>query len=182
MTTTKLVTAPTVEPVTLTEAKSFLRVDGTSDDTLITSLIVGARETCEEISRRAFITQTWDYILDDYPIRATVVLPRPRLISVVSVTCYDSDGVAHAHTDYTVDTRSEPGKLTFDSFPSIALAESGGLVIRFTAGYGAAAANVPQRVKDVILNLLAYRYENRETFAIPTYVTQAMLSERAVWS
>ena len=42
-----VVTPAASEPITLTEAKNFLRVDGTDDDTLITALISAAREMCE---------------------------------------------------------------------------------------------------------------------------------------
>lgn len=39
---------PIVEPVTLQEAKDYLRVDFTDEDTLITSLIISARQICEK--------------------------------------------------------------------------------------------------------------------------------------
>ena len=40
----KVITAPTSEPITLAEAKAQCRVDGTDEDTLITSLIGAARQ------------------------------------------------------------------------------------------------------------------------------------------
>ena len=43
-----LVVAPATEPVTLAEAKLFAKASGTTDDTLITDLIVGARKLAEE--------------------------------------------------------------------------------------------------------------------------------------
>lgn len=176
-----LITAPAVEPVSLETAKLHLRVDGTAEDTEITRLIKSARESCEEISRRAFITQTWEMILDAWPRDLRLKLLRPTLQSVTSVKYLDDDQVEHTWTDYVVDARSDPGVITFNTLPSDALADSGAIAIRFVAGYGAAAANVPQRVVDAILGLIAYRYENREAPGVPAYIREAMMSERTVW-
>lgn len=40
----KLITPPTVEPIDINTAKTFLRVDVSVDDTLITSLLKSAAE------------------------------------------------------------------------------------------------------------------------------------------
>jgi uncharacterized phiE125 gp8 family phage protein len=176
-----LITAPTLEPVSVETAKLYLRVDGTADDAEITRLIKSARETCEEISRRAFITQTWDMILDDWPRDLRVRLYRPPLQSVTSVKYLDADNVEHTWTDYLVDARSDPGVIVFFTLPSDSLRESGAIAIRFVSGYGAAAASVPQRVIDAILGLIAYRYENREAPGVPAYIRESMMNERTVW-
>lgn len=62
-----IITQPTVEPVTRTNMKDFLRVDSsdTSSDTLIDRLVTAARSAVEGFLRRALITQTWDLVLDD---------------------------------------------------------------------------------------------------------------------
>tara|TARA_R110000851_G_scaffold173130_1_gene319440 strand:- start:772 stop:1449 length:678 start_codon:yes stop_codon:yes gene_type:complete len=54
----KIVTAPTLEPVTLAEAKSFLRIDTTADDAYITDLITASREAIENALRRTLLTTT----------------------------------------------------------------------------------------------------------------------------
>jgi uncharacterized phiE125 gp8 family phage protein len=177
----RLITPPAVEPVSVETAKLFLRVDGTAEDAAITSLIAGARETCEEISRRAFITQTWEMILDAWPRDLHLELYRPALQSVTSVKYLDSSNVEHTWTDYVVDNRSEPGMILFNSLPSSSLLESGAITVRFVAGYGSSAEAVPQRIKDNLLGLIAYRYENREAPGVPAYVRVAMMNERARW-
>lgn len=64
----RLTQAPTVEPVTLAEAKLHLRVDFADDDALITMLISAARAHAENVCRRAFVTQKWDLFLDAFPL------------------------------------------------------------------------------------------------------------------
>lgn len=135
----QLVTAPSVEPLTLADAKTHLRVVDTSDDTYITSLITVARRAVEEFTRRALITQTWRLTLDSFPgpgfksafedpwlntqfgpIRLPnlrwyypIPLPRPRLISVSGVTYVDPAGVTQTldPSQYQVDDQSEPARL-----------------------------------------------------------------------
>jgi uncharacterized phiE125 gp8 family phage protein len=177
----RLITAPAAEPVTVTTAKTFLRVDGTDDDTLITSMIMGAREKGEELSRRAFITQTWEQTIDCWPRGQLLKIYRPPLQSITSVKYLDLSNVERTWSDYVADTRSEPGVIIFNSLPSAGLLYSGAITVRFVAGYGAAGSNVPERINQAILSLVAYWYENRETHAVPAEIKSAFLAERVVW-
>jgi uncharacterized phiE125 gp8 family phage protein len=179
--TLRLITAPTVEPVSTATAKAFLRVDGTDDDALIESLIKAAREKGEGLARRAFITQELEQIFDDWPTSKQLKLWRPPLQSVTSVKYRDGDNVEHTWTDYVVDTRSEPGVVIFDSYPSDGLLESGAITVRFTAGYGDAADNVPEAIKQAILLLVAYWYETRDLGGAPRDIQAMFVGERVVW-
>ncbi len=163
----KLYTAPTTEPVTLTEVKAQLRVDGTTEDTYLTSLITIARKHAEEtVLNRALITQTWDFYLQSWPGKNYIEIPLPPLVSITSIKYTDYLGVESTmtSTDYIVDTQAEPGRvyLKWDkSWPSTSLQVVNPIVVRFVAGYGAAAA-VPEPIKQAILLLIGSLYENRE--------------------
>lgn len=61
------ITPPAIEPLSLAEAKLHLRVDMSDDDGEINDAIGAAREDCEGETHRAFITQTWQLILDHFP-------------------------------------------------------------------------------------------------------------------
>lgn len=168
----RVVTPPASEPVTLAEAKVHLRIDTSDEDTLVNGYIVAARQMCELESRRAFVTQTWDLSLEAWPEEGEIVLPRPPLQSVSSVTYVDSTGAPQtfASGDYLVDVASEPGRVILGygkSWPSATLRPGPSIVVRFVAGYGAAGA-VPQMYKQAILLMVGHYFENREAvFAVP---------------
>lgn len=62
----QLLTAPTIEPISLDEAKQFARVDTTADDSLITGLIASARMSLEQMSSRQFCTASYKLTLDSF--------------------------------------------------------------------------------------------------------------------
>ncbi len=177
----RLITPPATEPVDIADAKIFLRVDTAADDTLITSLLKSARQKVEELSRRALITQTWDQVERCWPKNLVLKIFRPPLQSITSVTYYDYYQAAAAWTDFKVDINSEPGRVIFRSVPGVSLLDSGGIVVRFVAGYGDAANDVPERFKELILALTGYWYENRQAGDVPRDIVLALTGERAVW-
>lgn len=66
----KLLTPPSTEPISLTDAKAHLRVDIDDDNALILGLISSVRQQAEQICRRAFISQQWVVTLDKFPAPA----------------------------------------------------------------------------------------------------------------
>lgn len=160
----KLITAPSEEPVSLAEAKAHCRVDGTSDDTLITALIVAAREQVEHKTGRAFCTQTWELVLDAFP--AAFALRKAPTQSLVSLKYLDVDGVEQTldPADTLLDKDSEPGYLTpayGKTWPE-SYAVPNAVRVRYVCGYGAAAA-VPQSIKSWMLLAIGTMYAQRET-------------------
>jgi len=134
------VTAPTREPIHLTEAKEHIRLTGTADDTILTTYVKAARRYCEQAQGRSYVTQVHELQLDRWPGRDTIMIPYPPLVSVTSITYTKTDGTTAtvAAGDYLVDTRSEPGRITLDddaSWPGDLLDPGGGLVVRYVAGW-----------------------------------------------
>jgi len=162
----KLITGPTVEPVTLEEAKTHLRVDITDDDNLITALIKTAREYCENFQNKAYYTQTWELVLDKFPAENYIKIPKPPLQSVTSVIYKDNEGTETTldASKYIADTDSEPGRIVLaygESWPSFTPYPVGAVRIRFTTGHDD-ISKVPQMVKQAMLLLIGHWYENRE--------------------
>lgn len=184
----KLITPPALEPVTLAEAKLHLRVSGTAEDTLITALIVAARQHAEHITERAFITQTWELALDAFPA-AEIRLPRPALLTIVSVKYDDAAAVEQtiSGSGYTLDTHAQPGWLlpAYNTTWPTTLAAANAVRIRYTAGYGPAAADVPAGIKAWMLLRIGALYRNREELAdgrqaVPSFVDR-LLDPYRIW-
>jgi uncharacterized phiE125 gp8 family phage protein len=160
---TKLITAPASEPVSLAEAKLHLRVTSTDDDTLITALIAAARETAEHEMGRSIISQTWEKALDMFPD----AIELPPVASITSLKYLDSDGVEQTLStgSYTMDNASDtaPSWLTPAAgygWPET-YADVNAVKVRYVAGWANAAA-VPQGIKQWMLLNIGHWYENRE--------------------
>ena len=185
-----LVTAPTKEPVTVTEAKAFLRITGDTEDTLIASLITVARSAAESYTRRAFITQTWKMFRDDWPTtkgnrwwdgvrqlpiselrgQGVVVMPLPPLQSVTHIKTYDDADAATTFSTGNYQVSAYSGD--FANQGRITLRDSGsgwptfernadGVEIQFGAGYGDDAADIPGQIRQAIKHQVSTLYEDR---------------------
>ncbi|NBX73709.1 MAG: hypothetical protein EB121_03685 [Alphaproteobacteria bacterium] len=183
MTSLELLTAPVSEPVSLSEAKNFLRVDYTHEDALITSLITAAREWAENYTRRAMPTQSWRLWLDEWPVAheawwhgtregaisasqsTHVELPKAPLQSIAQVRTFAADDTAtvFSASNYLVDTASAPGRLVLrdgQSWPQPGR-NARGIAIDFTAGY----SSVPSSLKAAMLQLVALWFGERGVVA-----------------
>src|SRR3954463_8761749 len=119
-----LLTPPAVEPVTLADAKAYLRVDNDDDDAVISALIAGARSHIEAQTRRALITQTWRLVRDVWPgDRRIAVVPSP-LQQVTAARVYRVDGSTRA---LAAGLRCRPGRDAGDHLvPDVAAAAGAG--------------------------------------------------------
>jgi uncharacterized phiE125 gp8 family phage protein len=179
----QVVTASTCEPLTLDEAKEWLRLgkDQSADEPIIETLVTAARKKVEAITQRFFYQTSVALWVDEFPDGDVLALPSSPLVSVSAVTSYDStDGATVMSTsDYTVDTYSEPGRIALrgtGAWPT-SLREINGGVVAFTAGYTTSTgsgstgltADCAPMVSAVKL-LLAHWYENRQSVNIGNIV------------
>ena len=157
----RLIAAPASEPVSLAEAKAHMYVTIADDDVLIGTLLSAAREHIENLMNRAFIEQTWELTMENFPGgNAIVDLPRPPLISVESVKYFDAGGndVTMPPADYQVDAASEPARIA------------------------PAAGDAPQRIKQAIKLLVAHWHENREASVTGTIQAQVEMALKSIVS
>ena len=162
-----LITPPAAEPILLAEAKAHLRVVHAEEDQLISTLINSARRIVEARSGLLLIDQVWTSFLDDWPDSGVIELPLSPVSSIASVATYGEDDIAAAvdPAHYYADTASRPPRLLLRG--SRVWARPGrianGIAITVTAGFGPAAADVPQPLRQAILILIAHWFEHRGT-------------------
>lgn len=148
------ITAPTSEPITLAEAKLYLRVDSTSEDSLITDLIVAARMNAEQWLKSSLISQSWKLVYNDY-LDSEVALSMPPIVSVSSVIVVNRDLTTQTISSANYYLNAAKNKLLFDNYIS-----GFSMEIIYNTGYGT-AIQVPSPVKYGILAHIAAMYDER---------------------
>lgn len=157
-------TPPVSEPVSLIEAKNYLRISDNDDDPLINSLVTAIRQKAENWTRRLLITQTWTLWMDSVPDRKTIIIPHSPLQSVNHIKSYDSiDAVSiFDSSNYLVDSVSTPGRIGLkenQTWPND-LRRINALEIEFVAGFGD-EFSVPESIKQGILQWVKLLFANK---------------------
>jgi len=167
-----LLSGPAAEPITLAEAKAFIRVQHDDDDDIIGALIVGARIHVEAQTRRALITQTWRLVRDAWPENGRFALLPVPLAELVAVRIRKADGTTQAIdlASFAVDTASAPAMLSFvRGAPMPPGQPVGGIEIDVTCGYGG-ADDVPEPLRQAVRTLVTHWYEKRGMVTLGTEV------------
>jgi uncharacterized phiE125 gp8 family phage protein len=166
-----------VEPVTLAEMLSYLRIppieddDGEAND--ISGMISAAREQAEILQGRDLVQKHWDLTFDYWP--GYRIPLRAPLVSVDKVQFTDSDGTPHtiaSSTGYVVDLTKQPGTISppyNGTWPTYTPMPSSALLIQFTSGFSTTDAfwrDAGARIKIGMKLLVSAWYNNRIPFEI----------------
>lgn len=183
--------APATTPVSLTEAKAHLRVDGTDEDTLITSLIDAAVAHLDAtgVLGRAMVTQSWAQWVNQAP--GWVRLKIGPFQSLTSVEYYDTDNALQTATLSDFETRLDGDFVivkpkTGFTWPN-AYTRQDAIKITYVAGFGNAATDVPQSIRQALLLLIGHWYEHRMAASeaviteVPMAVDALLGAERVGW-
>ncbi|MBI1186910.1 MAG: hypothetical protein GC206_06185 [Alphaproteobacteria bacterium] len=157
---------PASEPVSLAEAKLFLRVDHDAEDDLITMMIVAAREAVEAGAGRALITRRVRESLDIWRRDAVggALLGQGPVTDVVAVRLLAANGSESVIDPerYRLDGARDRPRLVFETGLPATLRTAGGVEIDYDAGMAASAAELPTALRISVLQVVATLYDTRE--------------------
>lgn len=157
-----LVTPPSVEPLTLTEARTQVHVDTSDEDVTLENLIRAARERVELETNRALLAQTWDLVLPWFPTHR-IEVPKPPLMTVTSVTYIDTAGAPQIWASSLYQVQKPAGPVAErgliqpvygEVWPLTRPDTFAAVTVRFQAGYGTDRTAVPQALRQAMLLIL----------------------------
>lgn len=166
MTFTTLV-PPAAEPVSLADAKTYLRIGGDSEDALVASLVAAARARIEALTRLALVNRTIRVTLDRWTCGTVetrrVELPVRPVAELLEVRVADADGTPQIVTDRFTPEAGSSGKLAWTSggFPW-PRTRTGGIGIDYVAGFGPGPEAVPAGLAMAVKRLAAHGYHARD--------------------
>ena len=165
---------------TTAEAKDFLKVDTTADDTLIDNLIKAATQSCEEYTNQYFldtlVTQYSDNWLEVYRLYKSPVS------TLTHIKYYDSTDTLQTLTasNYILDNVSKPARIGLavdGELPTLA-DRINAVEVKYTVGYGENSTDVPDGIKQAVLLTIGNWYENRQTVITGRTATELPLSSQ----
>lgn len=160
----EVTSAPGSEPVTASDAKTWMKVTSSSDDTLITNLIVAARQEVENYTGLKLISQTIKEYFSEFPeSRGELLLRFPLVSSITSLAYVDEDGANQTFASYNSDLVSIPARLwpNYQTEWPATKEQLKAVTITYVCGYANAAA-VPDAIKTAMYLMISRWYENRE--------------------
>ena len=170
MITPNVITDAANEPITLAEAKAFLRITHSDDEAVINMFISAARREYEWLMGRTIHQQTLEMYFEDGFPSGPMLLPRATpLISVTHIKYKDSDGTEHtwSSAEYVLDTAGELGSIQPAygySYPAFTPYPVNPVWIQYVCGIATTSpiTQAPDDIKAEICRMVARQYENRE--------------------
>ena len=162
MGTLTTITEPTIEPVTVEEAKLALNIEHDDDDIRIEGYIQAAREWAEKYLDKRIMTQTVERSYDTWPA-SIIDLDVDPIQSIDSIKYDDTSSPVTEityteNTDYYTDIKTDGGRVvSINGWDSVA-DKPNAIRIRMTVGYTTQAL-VPFQIKEGIKAFVVYLYE-----------------------
>ena len=165
---------------TTAQAKEFLKVDVTADDTIIDNLIAAATESCQIYTNQYFIDTVVTQYSDNWAEFYT--LYKSPVSAITHVKYYDSDDSQQtlASSNYILDGTSKPARIGISvtgSLPNLA-DRINAVEVKYTVGYGTASTDVPEGIRTAIILTVGNWYENRQSVITGRTATELPLSSQ----
>ncbi|MEL6946848.1 MAG: head-tail connector protein [Pseudomonadota bacterium] len=159
-------TPPALEPISLSEAKAFLRVDHTADDALIAALIKAAREFLETTISQSLMTQTWRQYESGLPQSREISAGVRPVQSLAAVTVFGADGTPRVLSEQEASILSPGHDARLRFHGTLAASDAmNGIEIDWVVGWGDTSVAVPAALRHAIQLLVVHWYEFRGAVA-----------------
>lgn len=183
---------PTIEPITLEQARLHLRLDaidsnGHPDDYLVEYAITAAREWCENFTGRAFAGIGYELRMDEFsnsikigpePFKNVYMdeilgeeqvsyMPVVPFRDVEKITYVDSDGITQIVDEAVYGISDDPFRPVIYAATTNGWPDGSDVRIRFTSGYlpspdSTGLPAAPASTRFAMLLLIGHFYANRE--------------------
>lgn len=167
-----VITRPTIEPITLIEARSHLKVNTFASDGDIALCIMAARQYIENRLGMVLATTAMRGTLDEFPPRP-IAIPVYPVQSITAIRHYDSTGtlVTWAGGDWVSDLTGIMPRVapTSGVWPATAN-RIGAIEVDFIAGF-AESEPVPFDITQAMRLLVGWYFDNREAVNVGNIVT-----------
>ena len=176
----KVVTPATSNPITLTEAKTHLKVDTTADDTFITNLIKSATSSAQEYTNRFFIQTTIQQVGDKWEDISNLL--KSPVASVTNIKYVDTSGSLQTlSTDvYFVDDVNKPARIGLkpnQSFPEI-IDRLNAVQVNYVVGLATGSDEVEEGIRQALLLTNGNWYQNRQAVVTGTIATELPMNAK----
>lgn len=175
-----VVTPPASEPVSLVEAKLFLRVDHDDEDSLIETLIGAAREAVETGSGRALIKRRVRENLDiwrrDAVGGALLGLGPATHIEAVRLLAPNGSQSVIEPDRYRLEGGRDRPRLVFEAGMPAILRGAGGVEIEYDAGFADTPEALPISLRLAVMQVVCALYEARQGEARLPEAARALLA------
>ena len=165
---------------TTAEAKDFLKVDTTADDTLIDNLIKAATQSCQIFTNRYFLTTVVTQYSDKWD--GIYTLYKSPVSGITHIKYFDSNDTEQtlASSNYILDSVSQPARIGIavnGTLPDLA-DRINAVHVQYKVGYGVTSDLVPEGIKQAVLITIGNWYQNRQTVITGRTATELPLSSQ----
>lgn len=152
-----------VEPISVDEVKSHLRISHSNDDSYLAMLLAASRSHVEVTTHKRLITQSVRLLFDGVGKSGLLRLFVGPIQSVDQIVLINSDDSVSAldPAAYEVDIHSDPARLQFKTTP-LPHKSFAGIGVDLTVGYGESGNDIPINLRHAILLLTGHLYDYRE--------------------
>lgn len=150
----RIIAPPAEMPVSLADARSHARVNGTDMDSDIEVRVRALAAEAEHYTGRVIINRTYRVTLPSFPAR--IELPASPVAAVSGIEFVGEDGFSNIldPSAYVVDDSSEPGYIDPASgvpWPATQADRSNAVTVTVVCGYGDDESTTPAAFKGFIL-------------------------------